>query len=56
MSKYLIGVIPSLFLLVIACFARATPVEQVQQPISLHAPAVLISSSAIQPEKHARIK
>ncbi len=26
-SKYLIGLIPSLFILMIACFARAAPVQ-----------------------------
>ena len=26
-SKYLIGLIPSIFILMIACFARAAPIE-----------------------------
>ncbi len=30
MSKYLIGLIPSIFILIIACFAKATPVQQHQ--------------------------
>lgn len=28
-SKYLIGLIPSVFILMIACFARATPISEV---------------------------
>ncbi len=36
-SKYLIGLIPSLFILMIACLARATPV---------HLPSVIYSSTS----------
>ena len=58
MSKYLIGILPSLFLLLIACFARATPIDQRQDPMSLHSSAAtqLASSFATLPEQQAAVK